>query len=198
MYLYDYSKGAADITLNNKYVFDFKKIFGLNKKNIDIFAKQNFFISHHLPGLLKRIDINTMSSGLEARVPFLTKELINFALSLRQDFKIKKLKKYPKNMLIDNISEKYDIPKYILKNLYKNELPKEILFREKKGFPVPLNNWLIKKNLSMIKSELLNGHLIKNDLVNKTIFTEKLIQNRLNPITLWGYFSIERFLKRYF
>lgn len=198
LYLYDYSKGAADITLNNKYVFDFKKIFGLNKKNIDIFAKQNFFISHHLPGLLKRIDINTMSSGLEARVPFLTKELINFALSLRQDFKIKKLKKYPKNMLIDNISEKYDIPKYILKNLYKNELPKEILFREKKGFPVPLNNWLIKKNLSMIKSELLNGHLIKNDLVNKTIFTEKLIQNRLNPITLWGYFSIERFLKRYF
>ena len=57
-----------------------------------------------------------MSSGLEARVPFLTKELINFALNLRKNFKIKKLKEYPKNFLIDDISENYDIPKYILKD----------------------------------------------------------------------------------
>ena len=196
--MYDYSKGAADKTLNNKYVFDFKKNFGLNKTNIDIFEKQNFFINHHLPGLLKRIDINTMSSGLEARVPFLTKGLINFALNLRKNFKIKMISEYPKNLLIDNISENYDIPKYILKDSYKNELPNKVLFREKKGFPVPLNNWLIKKNLSMIKNELLQGHLIKNELVNKKIFSDQLANNRLNPITLWGYFSIERFLKKYF
>ena len=198
LYLYDYSKGAADKALNNKYVFDFKKNFGLNKMNIDIFEKQNFFINHHLPGLLKRIDINTMSSGLEARVPFLTKGLINFALNLRKNFKIKMIGKYPKNLLIDNISENYDIPKYILKDSYKNELPNKVLFRKKKGFPVPLNNWLIKKNLSMIKNELLQGHLIKNELVNKKIFSDQLANNRLNPITLWGYFSIERFLKKYF
>ena len=106
--------------------------------------------------------------------------------------------KYPKNLLIDNISENYDIPKYILKDSYKNELPNKVLFRKKKGFPVPLNNWLIKKNLSMIKNELLQGHLIKNELVNKKIFSDQLANNRLNPITLWGYFSIERFLKKYF
>ena len=86
-----------------------------------------------------------MSSGLEARVPFLTKGLINFALNLRKNFKIKMISEYPKNLLIDNISENYDIPKYILKDSYKNELPNKVLFREKKGFPVPLNNWLIKK-----------------------------------------------------
>ncbi len=198
LYLYDYSKGSADITLNNNFIFDFKNTLGLNKKKLDIFDKQKFFIDHHLPGLLKRIDINTMSSGLEARVPFLTKDLINFALNLKFHLKIKKIKKYPKNKLIDDISEKYDIPKFILKESYKNELPEKILFREKKGFPVPLNNWLINKNLSMIKSELLNGHLIKNDLVNKKIFIHQLNENKLNPITLWGYFSIEKFLRRYF
>ena len=69
---------------------------------------------------------------------------------------------------------------------------------KKKGFPVPLNNWLIKKNLSMIKNELLKGHLIKNELVNKKIFSDELASNRLNPITLWGYYSMERFLKKYF
>ena len=157
LYLYDYSKGLADKTLDNQYIFDFRKNFGLDKIKIDMFEKQNFFINHHLPGLLKRIDINTMSSGLEARVPFLTKELINFALNLRKNFKIKKLKEYPKNFLIDDISENYDIPKYILKDSYKKELPKKVLFRKKKGFPVPLNNWLINKNLSMIKNELLKG-----------------------------------------
>ena len=130
--MYDYSKGLADKTLDNQYIFDFRKNFGLDKIKIDMFEKQNFFINHHLPGLLKRIDINTMSSGLEARVPFLTKELINFALNLRKNFKIKKLKEYPKNFLIDDISENYDIPKYILKDSYKKELPKKVLFRKKK------------------------------------------------------------------
>ena len=50
----------------------------------------------------------------------------------------------------------------------------------------------------MIKNELLQGHLIKNELVNKKIFSDQLANNRFNPITLWGYFSIERFLKKYF
>ena len=50
----------------------------------------------------------------------------------------------------------------------------------------------------MIKNELLNGRLVKNDLVNKKVFTEKLNKNKFNSITLWGYFSIEKFLKRYF
>ena len=39
----------------------------------------------------------------------------------------------------DQISEVYDIPKYILKKTYENTLPKEII--KKMGFPVPLNAW---------------------------------------------------------
>ena len=86
-----------------------------------------------------------MSSGLEARVPFLTKDLINFALNLDEKLKLKKLEKYPKNKLLEETSEIFDIPKYILKYTYKKYLPTDVLFRKKKGFPVPLDKWFLKK-----------------------------------------------------
>ena len=139
-----------------------------------------------------------MSSGLEARVPFLTKDLINFALNLDEKLKLKKLEKYPKNKLLEETSEIFDIPKYILKYTYKKYLPTDVLFRKKKGFPVPLDKWFLKKNNKKINSELFNGELVKNDLINKKLLKELIKYNKLNHITLWGLYSLENFLKEYF
>ena len=198
LYLYDYSKMDADVIFNKKYTFDFKSLFGIDERNFNIKKKQKFFLEHHLPGLLKRIDLNTMSSGLEARVPFLTKDLINFALNLDEKLKLKKLEKYPKNKLLEETSEIFDIPKYILKYTYKKYLPTDVLFRKKKGFPVPLDKWFLKKNNKKINSELFNGELVKNDLINKKLLKELIKYNKLNHITLWGLYSLENFLKEYF
>ena len=198
LYLYDYSKMDADIIFNKKYIFDFKNLFGIDEKNFNIKKKQNFFLEHHLPGLLKRIDLNTMSSGLEARVPFLTKDLINFALNLDDKLKLKKLKNYPKDKLLEETSEIFDIPKYILKYTYKKHLPSDLLFRKKKGFPVPLDKWFLKKNNKKINHELFNGELVKNELINKKSLKELIEYNKLNSITLWGLYSLENFIKEYF
>ena len=56
--MYDYSKGVSDKLLNDRYIYNFKKIFKINKTNFNVLEKQKFFINHHLPGLLKRIDLN--------------------------------------------------------------------------------------------------------------------------------------------
>ena len=70
---------------------------------------------------LNRLDRMTMSSSIEARVPFLDKELIEFVYSLPIHLKIRwknNLNKF-KSLIYksDNISENLDIPKYILKKV---------------------------------------------------------------------------------
>ncbi len=41
-----------------------------------------------------------------------------------------------------DVSEKYDIPKYVLKKVAEKYLNRKIIYRPKKGFPVPFEKWL--------------------------------------------------------
>lgn len=75
----------------------------------------------YLPSdILTKVDRVSMTVSLEARVPFLSKELINFAFALTEE------ECCPKNLL-----------KGILKQAYRNDIPEEILFRKKRGFSAP-------------------------------------------------------------
>lgn len=74
--------------------------------------------------ILLKSDRMTMAASVELRAPFLDQELIEFASSLGDSYKLR-----------------HGIGKYILRDIMKDTLPKEILTREKKGFPVPLNSW---------------------------------------------------------
>ena len=65
-----------------------------------------------------------MSVSLECRVPFLEKELVEFAFSLPEDII------YANNNL-----------KGFLKYAYKDILPPTILNRGKRGFNIPLKQW---------------------------------------------------------
>lgn len=49
---------------------------------------QYFFLRHHLPGLLQRLDNATMAASIEGRVPFTDHELIEFALTIPRSFKL--------------------------------------------------------------------------------------------------------------
>lgn len=73
--------------------------------------------------LLKDTDYMSMAHGIEVRVPFLDKELLNAATSLSTE---KRFKKQPKGLLIE---------------AYKNILPEAIWNRQKKGFTFPFQKW---------------------------------------------------------
>ena len=74
--------------------------------------------------ILTKVDRASMAVSLEARVPFLSRKLIEYAFSLPEDFI------YKDGQL-----------KGGLKYAYKDELPPEILARGKKGFSIPLHAW---------------------------------------------------------
>lgn len=111
--------------------FEIKKIFQKQKTILNSAASTDFKIS--LPSLLRIEDRINMHFGIESRSPFLDYRLIEFAYKLPDDLKIK--------IFQDKI-----VTKYILREAFQKQLPKEIYLRKDKiGFPSPVSLWLAKE-----------------------------------------------------
>jgi len=77
-----------------------------------------------LVSLLMKQDKMTMAASLEVRVPFLDHRIIRLAASM------------PDHLKICNGERKY-----IVKRLAEKYLPRDIIYRQKVGFPVPIATW---------------------------------------------------------
>lgn len=78
--------------------------------------------------LLMKADKMTMATSVELRVPFLDHKLVEYAASLPVSYKIHG-----------------NETKYLLKRAMESRLPHEVLYRPKKGFPVPISRWFREK-----------------------------------------------------
>jgi asparagine synthase (glutamine-hydrolysing) len=87
--------------------------------------------------LMVKIDIATMAHSLEARSPFLDPTVMEFAASLRPDYKLRTGRK-----------------KWILRDAYRGIVPDKTLDGAKKGFTVPLADWL-RSELGAYSREVL-------------------------------------------
>ena len=76
-------------------------------------------------GLLTKADRASMKSALELRAPFLDQDVMQFAATL------------PENERVQHINTKIFLKKYA-----ERYLPKEIIYRKKRGLSVPLSSWL--------------------------------------------------------
>ena len=92
-----------------------------------------------------------MANSIEARVPFLDKDIYNYALNLS-----------------DNI-KKNSNQKLILKTILLDEgYSSKFVNREKIGYIVPFNDWIIKE--LKFKKELINENLLN-------LFDKKELEN---------------------
>ena len=66
-----------------------------------------------------------MSLGLEARCPFLDHELVELSFKIPMKYK-----------------KKNGMGKQIIREILSNYLPDKLIDKSKKGFSVPINNWL--------------------------------------------------------
>jgi asparagine synthase (glutamine-hydrolysing) len=136
--------------------------------------------------MLMKVDLMSMANGLEVRTPFLDFELVNFAFSLPDEFKIN-----PK------------IRKRIVQDAFRDFLPPALYNRPKKGFEVPLLKWLRKEMKSLIEDDLLSEKFILEqnifdyhavDLLKKQLFST-------NPgdvhARIWGLIVFQWWWKRY-
>jgi asparagine synthase (glutamine-hydrolysing) len=107
------------------------------------------------------------------------------------------------SMLSDEISEVYDIPKYILKKSYESTIPKEVLYRKKVGFPVPLNKWFGGNFRQYARDVLLSDKAnsrkvfnIKN--IKKWIDKKDLSKSHTDSMKIWMLINLEIFFSKYF
>ena len=84
-----------------------------------------YYRTYLLDDILVKVDRASMYNSLEVRAPFLDYRLVDFANSLPEKYKRKGL-----------------TGKYILRELMRNKIPNEIIDRPKKGFGIPLSQWL--------------------------------------------------------
>ncbi len=75
--------------------------------------------------MLTKIDRLTMAAGLEARVPFLDHKIVEWAFSLAPELKMHGAE-----------------GKFFIKRALESRLPRDVLYRPKHGFNVPLGRWL--------------------------------------------------------
>ena len=102
----------------------------------------------YLPNdLLVKVDIATMAVSLEARSPFLDHHVIEFAASLPQNLKLRRL-----------------TTKYLLKKVLRKLLPSENLNRRKMGFGVPIGHWFRGKMQPFLREVILSDKALRRGM----------------------------------
>ena len=90
--------------------------------------------------ILFKTDRASMMNSLEVRAPFLDQELVDFVRRIPWQYKYRKGQ-----------------TKYILKKALEPVLPKEIIYRSKKGFGVPIGKWFANGEFPWKKHSLLKN-----------------------------------------
>jgi asparagine synthase (glutamine-hydrolysing) len=132
------------------------------------FIKQLLYLDIHtyLPeDLLVKMDIATMANSLEARVPFLDHQFMEFIATIPTRLKLKR-----------------NIGKYILKKTFSEFLPPPILTRPKMGFGVPLSKWFRNELRDYIQEVLLDRRTL-----NRGYFRKEGLENLINDHIMLRY-----------
>lgn len=110
------------------------------------FLERNLYMQNQL---LKDTDYMSMWHGLEVRVPFLDKELMELCYAIHPDIR------YNRNL-----------PKALLIEAFGKEMPEEIWNRPKQGFAFPFEYWMQEvmpkgplKRANFLKEGLRNGNI---------------------------------------
>ena len=183
--------------IRNEYDSKIRKEFEAACNEENVFR---FFHHYHVKGLLQRVDITTMYAGVEARVPFLDHELVEFCYKnvpyeLKLNWKSKDNIIKAANMPASMYSEEMDSPKYLLRKMGLEILPKEVVTRRKLGFPVPLKDWF-DDLLGMARQVLIDTDWLASDKLDSLI--EDCKKDSRGGQLLWMFINIELFKQMYF
>ena len=130
-------------------------------------------------GMLPKVDRTSMMTSLECRAPFLNKKIWDFTNSL------------PENYLMKGWNKKY-----ILKQAFKDQFPKDFLEKSKSGFGSPVGDWLRQSLRSELESYIDPKFLNEQGIFNKESIT-KLVLDHLNgkkdsAFRVWSYYCFQK------
>ncbi len=140
--------------------------------------------SYLMDDVLVKLDRASMHYALEVRAPFLGKELVEFTSTLPYRFKLHGF-----------------TTKYILKKVMEGRLPNSIIYRKKKGFGIPVAQWL-KGELKDFCNELLSRETLERGGIFNPNYVERLKQEHFqlkhdNAKKLWALMMFQLWFNQY-
>src|SRR6202012_4579246 len=96
-----------------------------------------------LDNLLMKADKLSMAHSLEVRVPFLSRELVEFGLGLPRADKIGSMR-----------------DKRLMRRLLKPRLGAQLANRPKRGFEIPVDRWFREPAADALRAQLARGSLV--------------------------------------
>lgn len=134
--------------------------------------------------LLLKADHASMYASIETRVPFLDHRLVEFSARLDPGLK-------------HNGQER----KYLLKKVAERYLPKDIIYRGKQGFVMPLSEWLEGTLQPQIHQALGTSGLGKRGLFRQEALDKLIHQHRQGSKNhagrFWTLYALERWFQRH-
>ncbi|MDP7636857.1 MAG: asparagine synthase (glutamine-hydrolyzing) [Phycisphaerae bacterium] len=138
----------------------------------------------YLPNdLLVKTDTASMACSLELRAPFLDHRLVSLGLSLPDGLKIRGRR-----------------GKAILRDAFADMLPTDVFRRPKRGFAVPLGNWLRNELLDDLKETLLDPALAARGIFRPEalagLINDHVTRRGDHSHRLWALLVLARWLGR--
>jgi asparagine synthase (glutamine-hydrolysing) len=138
----------------------------------------------YLPGdILTKVDRASMAHGLEVRVPLLDHQLVEWMSGL------------PRSFLLRGTETKY-----LFKRALESRLPRELLYRDKMGFSIPLAQWFRGPLKQRLAHALLGPTLSQSGLFNMDVIAELIGQHqsgrRDHSAPLWSLLMFDAFLRK--
>ena len=202
-FLYRRSKKIEDRYIGNAFIFepnDAKKIVNFNYGNktykdftkpyydkvsdLDVVTKMqyidfNFWLIYDI---LLKADKMSMANSLEVRVPYLDREVIEYASKLPSKYKI-----------VGNET------KYAFRKVAKEELADKVADKKKLGFPVPIREWLKEDDVYQeVKNMFLeSGYFFKPKKIIK-LLDDHRAGKRDNSRKIWTIYTFLVWYQEYF
>jgi asparagine synthase (glutamine-hydrolysing) len=134
--------------------------------------------------LLVKVDRATMLSSVEARAPYLDRDVTAFALSLPPDLRIRRL-----------------TTKWVLKKAAEKWIPKDVIYRRKRGLSVPIASWINRGLRADVDCLLDPERLRAQGLVDEPHVTALLAEHRSGHANhakaLWAVIMLEYWLENW-
>ena len=164
---------------------DHNKVFNSRFKGDLINQMCNTDIEYFMNGLnLTYTDRASMFASVEVRVPFIDKDVITSAMTIKSKFKFK-----------------YGQSKYILKKVAEKYLPKKLIYRRKASFGAPIRSWISGELSAMVDELLSETNINKRNIFNYEKI-KLLIENDRkgiedNAYRIYQLLTLELWLREY-
>src|SRR5919107_2784412 len=130
-----------------------------------------------------RVDKITMATSVEARVPFLDHHLVEYALGLSRALKVEGAS-----------------GKHVLKRALEAVLPRDLLYRPKRGFGAPVEGWFRGSSAAELESRVMDSAMRRRGFLDYAyvarLFEEHRRGAREHGFHLWALLNLSLWYER--